>query len=129
MREAFRRSARGDRAGGGALGGRGTGAPAPTHHQGGRRLRVIVAVLDTNVLVAGFPARSGVPATLIDAWRQGTYQLVVSEQILEELAETWRDPYWQALFSPPRASRRSRCCVPRQSWPRSRSMLREPRRS
>jgi putative PIN family toxin of toxin-antitoxin system len=61
---------------------------------------VIVAVLDTSVLVSAFPAQGTVPAMLIDAWRQGTYQLVVSEHILEELAETWRDPYWQARFSP-----------------------------
>jgi len=60
---------------------------------------VIVAVLDTNVLVSGFPARTGVPSTLIDAWRNGGYQLVVSEPILEELAETWRDPYWRSRFS------------------------------
>jgi putative PIN family toxin of toxin-antitoxin system len=61
---------------------------------------VIIAVLDTNVLVSAFPAHGTVPALLIDAWRQGAYHLVVSEHILEELAETWRDPYWQARFSP-----------------------------
>lgn len=61
---------------------------------------MIVAVLDTNVLVSAFPAHGTVPATLIDAWRQGAYHLVVSEHILEELAETWRDPYWQARFAP-----------------------------
>jgi putative PIN family toxin of toxin-antitoxin system len=60
---------------------------------------VIVAVLDTNVLVSGFPARGTVPALLIDAWRQEMFQLVVSEHILAELAETWRDPYWRARFS------------------------------
>lgn len=54
---------------------------------------MIVAVLDTNVLVSGFPAPGGVPAMLIDAWRQGAFRLVISEPILEELAETWRDPY------------------------------------
>jgi putative PIN family toxin of toxin-antitoxin system len=61
---------------------------------------VIVAVLDTNVLVSAFPAHGTVPATLIDAWRQGAYHLVVSEHILEELAETWRDSYWRTRFSP-----------------------------
>jgi putative PIN family toxin of toxin-antitoxin system len=59
---------------------------------------VIVAVLDTNVLVSGFPAPTGVPGTLIDLWRRGVYLLVVSEPILMELAETWRDPYWAARF-------------------------------
>ncbi len=60
---------------------------------------MIVAVLDTNVMVSGFPAPGGVPASLIDAWRQGAYRLVISEPILEELAETWRDPYWRSRFS------------------------------
>lgn len=65
---------------------------------------MIVAVLDTNVLVSGFPARRGVPATLIDFWRQGSYHLVVSEAILSELAETWGAPYWQARYSPAEAA-------------------------
>lgn len=60
---------------------------------------MIVAVLDTNVLVSAFPAHGTVPAILIDAWRQGAYHLVISEHILEELSETWRDPYWNARFS------------------------------
>jgi len=61
---------------------------------------VIVADLDTNVLVSAFPAQGTIPATLIDAWCQRVYHLVVSEPILEELEETWRDPYWEARFSP-----------------------------
>ena len=61
---------------------------------------MIAAVLDTNVLVSGFPARRGVPAALIGSWRAGAYRLVVSEHILGELAETWRDHYWAARFSP-----------------------------
>lgn len=60
---------------------------------------MIVAVLDTNVLVSAFPAHGTVPAILIDAWRQGAFHLVISEHILEELSETWRDPYWNARFS------------------------------
>ena len=60
---------------------------------------MIVAVLDTNVLISGFPRPGSVPAILIDAWRQGAYRPVVSVPIFAELAETWRDPYWQARFS------------------------------
>ena len=60
---------------------------------------MIVAVLDTNVLVSAFPAHNTVPALLIDAWRHGAFHLVVSEHILEELAETWCDPYWHARIS------------------------------
>ena len=65
---------------------------------------MIVAVLDTNVLVSGFPAQRGIPAALIDFWRHRAFQLVVSETILTELAETWRAPYWQARFSPEQAA-------------------------
>jgi putative PIN family toxin of toxin-antitoxin system len=61
---------------------------------------VIVAVLDTKVLVSGFPTRTGVPATLIDLWRAEAYRLAVSAPRLAELAEAWRDPYWAARFSP-----------------------------
>lgn len=61
---------------------------------------MIVAVLDTNVLVSAFPAFRGVPAALIDAWRQEAFDLVVSEHILTELSETWRDRYWRSRFSP-----------------------------
>lgn len=61
---------------------------------------MIIAVLDTNVLVSAFPAPGGVPAKLVDAWRQGKYRLVVSEAILEELVETWQDRYWRSRFSP-----------------------------
>jgi predicted nucleic acid-binding protein len=65
--------------------------PAAAGSRARRPLGVIVAVLDTNVLVSGFPARGTVPATLLDAWRQGVYQLVISDYILAEFAETWRD--------------------------------------
>src|SRR5690606_35561795 len=92
-----RHPCRGDRTGGRAVSGSGAAAPAQA---AGGALRVIVAVLDTNVLVSAFPAHGTVPALLIDAWRQGAFHLIVSEHILEELTETWRDPYWQARFSP-----------------------------
>ena len=65
---------------------------------------MIIAVLDTNVLVSGFPAQRGVPAALIGFWRQGLYHLVVSDAILSELTETWRAPYWQARYSPMEAA-------------------------
>jgi putative PIN family toxin of toxin-antitoxin system len=61
---------------------------------------VIVAVLDTNVLVSAFPAQRGIPATLIAHWRQGHFELIVSEPILTELEEAWRYPYWLARFPP-----------------------------
>ncbi|MCA9876778.1 MAG: PIN domain-containing protein [Thermomicrobiales bacterium] len=55
------------------------------------------AVLDTNVLVSGFigadnPAST--PGELIRRWRAKAFELVVSEHILSELADTFTDPYF-----------------------------------
>jgi hypothetical protein len=44
-------------------------APAAAGSRARRLLGVSVAVLDTNVLVSGFPARGTVPATFIDRWQ------------------------------------------------------------
>jgi putative PIN family toxin of toxin-antitoxin system len=60
---------------------------------------VIRAVLDANIFVSGFPARAGVLAELIDRWRAGSYGLVVSQHILDEVAGAWTKPYWRARFS------------------------------
>jgi putative PIN family toxin of toxin-antitoxin system len=60
---------------------------------------VIRAVLDANVFVSGFPAH-GVPvADLVDRWRAGAFQLVVSEHILDAIARAWAKPYWHARLS------------------------------
>lgn len=43
------------------------------------------AVLDPNVLVSAAISRSGAPAALIRRWRAGDFELVVSEDLLDEL--------------------------------------------
>lgn len=54
-------------------------------------------VLDTNVLVSTYlSARGGTIARLLDAWQQGTLDLVVSQPILDE---------YQRVLSYPRLSR------------------------
>lgn len=55
---------------------------------------MIRAVLDTNVLVSGSVASSGTMATVIDAWRRGEYELIVSPQILQEIARALETPYF-----------------------------------
>ena len=44
-------------------------------------------VLDTNVVISGifFP---GPPSLILEAWRQGRFQLVISREIFEEYART-----------------------------------------
>lgn len=60
---------------------------------------MIYAVFDANVIVAGFPAKPGTLATLIERWRAGEFELVVSTYILDEVAFAWSKPYWRARFS------------------------------
>lgn len=59
---------------------------------------MIRAVLDTNVLASGFvefASAERAPARLLRLWREQCFALVVSEQILTELLETFADPYFR----------------------------------
>jgi putative PIN family toxin of toxin-antitoxin system len=64
---------------------------------------VIVAVLDTNVLAAGFiglTKSDSVPGELLRRWRaKQEFTLVVSEPILAELALVFRRPYFTDRLS------------------------------
>lgn len=42
-------------------------------------------VLDPSVLVSAVLSRSGAPAEILDRWREGRFDLVVSPQLLDEL--------------------------------------------
>jgi putative PIN family toxin of toxin-antitoxin system len=64
-----------------------------------------VVVLDTNVLAPGFVGTTSVAVRLIDRWRAGGYELVVSEHLLGELARTYTDPYYRARVSTDQAAR------------------------
>jgi putative PIN family toxin of toxin-antitoxin system len=67
---------------------------------------VIRAVLDANVLVSGFPARSGTPATLIERWLRREFELVLSLHIIERVAATWTsDRYFASRYSAGQAQR------------------------
>jgi len=49
-------------------------------------------VLDVNVFVSGLLSRSGAPAQLLKGWLDGDFELVVSEQLLDELERTLAAP-------------------------------------
>ena len=50
-------------------------------------------VLDVNVLVSAVIRRSGVPAAILNAWRAGLFELVVSDLLLAELREVLARPH------------------------------------
>ncbi|MGH2614951.1 MAG: putative toxin-antitoxin system toxin component, PIN family [Thermomicrobiales bacterium] len=61
-----------------------------------------IAVLDTNVLASGFIGEDkpdSTPGELVRRWRAKEFTLVVSEHILEELADTFNDPYFTRRLS------------------------------
>ncbi len=65
---------------------------------------MIRSVLDTNALVAGAIAESGTLARLIDAWRAGVFNVIVSVPILQEVERALEKPYFtQRLTLPQRA--------------------------
>ena len=45
-------------------------------------------VLDANVFVSGLLSRTGAPARLLERWLDGSFELIVSEQLLDELERT-----------------------------------------
>ena len=50
------------------------------------------AVIDTNVWVSGLINRNGMPARVLDAYRDLRFTVVTSEPLLEELVEVLRRP-------------------------------------
>lgn len=54
-------------------------------------------VLDTNVFVAGLLSKSGPPARLLDAWYEGTVEIVISESLLDELASVLSRPKFRGV--------------------------------
>lgn len=57
----------------------------------------ITAVIDTNVFASGLVRRSETspPVQIIDRWRAGLFSLVLSEEIVAELARTLDEPYFR----------------------------------
>lgn len=49
-------------------------------------------VLDPGVLVSAVLAAGGAPAQIVDRWREGTFDLIVSPKLLDELEEVLLRP-------------------------------------
>jgi putative PIN family toxin of toxin-antitoxin system len=62
---------------------------------------VIPAVLDANVLASGAVSVAGPVADLIDAWRSGDIDVVVSDHIVSELERTLRESYFARRLPSP----------------------------
>lgn len=62
--------------------------------------RPLRAVIDTNVLVSGLFSESGSIAELMDLWTDEAFELVTSEEIIEELYRTLHKPSVQKHFEP-----------------------------
>jgi putative PIN family toxin of toxin-antitoxin system len=60
---------------------------------------VIAVVLDTNVIVSGFPGRRGVPGELINRWLAREYRVVVSEHILRGVVRAWDNPWFRDRYA------------------------------
>jgi putative PIN family toxin of toxin-antitoxin system len=56
--------------------------------------------LDTNVLAPGFTSRAGALYRLLELWRAGAFELILSEHILQEITRTLTDSYYVSRFSP-----------------------------
>jgi len=62
------------------------------------------AVLDPNVLIAALLSPAGAPAALVLGWFRGAFELVVSEQLLQELSRALAYPKLRARVSEPEAA-------------------------
>lgn len=60
---------------------------------------MILAVLDTNILVSGMVSATNPPGQILNAWRDGQFILVLSAHIIDELERTLNKPYFQKHLS------------------------------
>jgi len=62
------------------------------------------AVLDTNVLVAAVLSPQGAPARVLEAWIEGTFELITSPRLLEELRRVLMYPKIRVHVAPAEAT-------------------------
>jgi putative PIN family toxin of toxin-antitoxin system len=62
------------------------------------------AVIDTNSLASGFITAGGVSYQILQHWLLGRFELIVSEEIIEELRGVFAKPYFQARMSAQQAA-------------------------
>jgi putative PIN family toxin of toxin-antitoxin system len=61
---------------------------------------VLRVVLDPGVLVSAVLSRSGAPAGILDAWRDGEFDLIVSPWLLDELEDVLLRPRFSEYVTP-----------------------------
>ena len=69
---------------------------------------MISAVLDANTIasgILGFRNPDSIPGTLLRLWRRGTFILVTSKHIRDEVRNTLRKPYFATHLTPQEISR------------------------
>jgi len=61
----------------------------------------MIVTLDTNILASGVVTygRNTPPANILHAWRNGQFQLAMSDHILQELRNTLEKPYFQRYIT------------------------------
>jgi uncharacterized protein len=55
-------------------------------------------VLDTNVIISGFISRRGAPGQILERWRQGAFELLVSQAILDEYQQVFQYDHLQPVL-------------------------------
>ncbi len=57
-------------------------------------------VFDANVFVSGLSRRNfSAPTVLMDMWKLGTFEVVVSQHILSKVEKAWRKPYFRTFLT------------------------------
>jgi len=57
-------------------------------------------VFDANVLVSGLSRRNfSAPTVLMDMWKLGTFEVVLSQHILTKVEEAWQKPYFRNFLT------------------------------
>ena len=65
----------------------------------------MIAVVDTNVLASALRGyRHSYPGIILRAWREGSYYLVLSDHILDELSRTLANRYFSRFIEPRQAA-------------------------
>lgn len=62
-------------------------------------------VLDTNILISALLAKTGPPAAIYEAWRDGRFTLLTCSEQLDELRATLRKPVLAERIKPHHAGR------------------------
>ena len=62
----------------------------------------MLVVLDSNIFFSAIISPSGLPAAIVDAWRERRFELATCTEQIEEIRKASRYPKFRALFQPHR---------------------------